>query len=292
LCSYGGIRAEPHLLTSGNFCPSAAPSHQDSVGQDYYTVPPKSEAALPEWSIKLDAMRHCLHLSQMEFGKRLHLSAMTVSRWERGVKEPSEGAYLKLGNLAGDPLCWYFWQRAGLSSADVMRVLPDANRRLQQNRAVPVPVIHAGVRASKRTGAGFVAVPLLPVFAVTAGEVGDSGIDLEQTLPERLLAAVSDWCPNPTFTICMRVRGNSMSPLILDGYIIAVDTSEVRHDKLLGQIVVAQHSEKGLLVSRLIRFDDTDALISDQREFDTVSVAARSSWRIVGRVLWWTGRAR
>jgi len=267
--------------------------YQDSqFGQDYFTVPRKSEPVLPEWSIKLDSMRHYLHLSQMEFGKRLDLSAMTVSRWERGVKEPSEGAYLKLGNLAGDPLCWYFWRRAGLSSADVMRVLPDANRRLRQNIAVPVPVIHAGVRASKRTGAEFVAVPLLPVFAVTAGEVGDSRIDLEQALPERLLAAVSDWCPNPTFTICMRVKGNSMSPLILDGYIIAVDTSEVRHDKLIGQIVVAQHSQKGLLVSRLIRFDDTDALISDQREFDSVPIAARSSWRIVGRVLWWTGKAR
>jgi SOS-response transcriptional repressor LexA len=285
------MRAEPDLLTSG-FCPRSAPSHQDSQSGQDYILHPKSEPALPEWSIKLDAMRHCLHLSQMEFGKRLNLSAMTVSRWERGVKEPSEGTYLRLGNLAGDPLCWYFWHRAGLSSADVMRVLPDANRRLQQNRAVPVPVIHAGVTASKRTGAEFVAVPLLPVFAVTAGEVGDSGIDLEQTLPERLLAAVSDWCPNPTFTICMRVKGNSMSPLILDGYIIAVDTSEVRHDKLIGQIVVAQHSEKGLLVSRLIRVDDTDALISDQREFDSVSVAARSSWRIVGRVLWWTGKAR
>jgi phage repressor protein C with HTH and peptisase S24 domain len=83
-----------------------------------------------------------------------------------------------------------------------------------------------------------------------------------------------------------------MSPLILDGYIIAVDTSEVQHDKLTGQIVVAQHSEKGLLVSRLIRFNHADALVSDQREHESVSIAARSSWRIVGKVLWWTGRAR
>jgi hypothetical protein len=34
---------------------------------------------------------------------------------------------------------------------------------------------------------------------------------------------------HPASTICMRVKGNSMSPLILDDYIIAVDTSEVRH---------------------------------------------------------------
>ena len=32
-----------------------------------------------------------------------------------------------------------------------------------------------------------------------------------------------------------------MSPLILDGYIIAVDTSSTENDRLVGQIVVAWH---------------------------------------------------
>jgi phage repressor protein C with HTH and peptisase S24 domain len=172
-----------------------------------------------------------------------------------------------------------------------MRVLPDANRRLKHMRTGPLQLIYAGATAAK-SRTEFVAVRLLPVFAVTADEESDREVDLDQTLPERSLAAVSDWCPTPTSTICMRVSGNSMSPLILDGHIIAVDTSEVRHDRLTGQIVVAQHGEKGLLVSRLIRFGHTDALVSDQREYESVSVAAESSWRIVGKVLCWTGRAR
>jgi len=48
-----------------------------------------------------------------------------------------------------------------------------------------------------------------------------------------------------------------MSPLILDGYIIAVDTSDTAHDDLIGKIVVAWNPEQGLIVSRLIRFDHT-----------------------------------
>ena len=83
-----------------------------------------------------------------------------------------------------------------------------------------------------------------------------------------------------------------MSPLILDGYIIAVDTSSDTVEELLGQIVVASNIEKGLLVSRLIRFDHTDVLVSDHREFDSVSLIQPSGWRIIGRVLWWTGKAR
>ena len=77
--------------------------------------------------------------------------------------------------------------------------------------------------------------------------------------------------PIPASTISLRVKGNSMSPLILDGYLIAVDTSETAHEKMLGQIVVAwNRDEKRLLVSRLIRFDHTDALISDRRENQAV----------------------
>jgi phage repressor protein C with HTH and peptisase S24 domain len=106
-----------------------------------------------------------------------------------------------------------------------------------------------------------------------------------------MLAAPVDWCPNPDSTISLRVKGNSMSPLILDGYIVAVDTSDVSRDDLLGQIVVAWNIEKGLLVSRLIRFDHTEALVSDHREYVSVSLAKESRWRIIGRVLWWTGRA-
>ncbi len=75
-----------------------------------------------------------------------------------------------------------------------------------------------------------------------------------------------------------------MSPLILDGYLIAVDTSETAHEKMLGQIVVAwNRDEKRLLVSRLIRFDHTDALISDRRENQVVFLGAECKWRIVGR---------
>ncbi|MEY2412520.1 MAG: hypothetical protein QOD84_1126 [Acidobacteriaceae bacterium] len=255
-------------------------------------MPRTNKTARPEWSRKIEALRHRLNLSQGDIGERVGLSAMAVSRWERGAAEPDGGAYISLGNLAGDPLCWYFWLRAGLSSEDIKRVLPEANRRLARNSATPLRVVHAGAGKSTNKGPGFVALPLLPVYASTPGYENREAADLGQTLPERLIPVAIDWCPNPSSTICMRVKGNSMSPLILDDYIIAVDTSQARHDELINQIVVAQNLDKGLLVSRLIRFDHTDALISDQRENDTASLALGSGWRIVGKVLWWMGQAR
>lgn len=216
---------------------------------------------------------------------------MAISRWERGTQDVRAKFYIQLGNLAGDPLCWYFWSRAGLRMRDVLRVLPAARRRLDDARFPSLRVVHAG---KKRVSGkiDFVAVPLFSAVAAAPGEFGDKDIDLEQMNPEAMLAVPAEWCPNPASTVSLTVKGNSMSPLILDGYIIAVDTSDVTHGDLIGQIVVAQSAERGLLVSRLMKLDHAYVMVSDQRDHESISLFADSQWRIVGRVLWWTGRAR
>ena len=252
----------------------------------------KSQIVPPEWSIKIEGVRRNRQLSQSAFGGHLGVSAMAVSRWERGVAEPSGEIYIRLGNLAGDPLCWFFWKRAGLRLSDVTRVLSSARRRLALNVVSEVEVVRAG-SGKKHTlkKVSLVAIPLLALHAGTSDSPGDS-IDLGEAPVETVLAAPLTWYQNPGSTVCLRVKGSSMSPLILDGYIIAVDTSQVDTEHLVGQIVVAAHKEKGSLVSRLIRFDHTDALVSDHREYESVPVRSGSEWRIVGKVLWWTGRSR
>jgi SOS-response transcriptional repressor LexA len=253
----------------------------------------KSAKALPEWSRKILAFRRALKLTQGTLGKRINTSAMAVSRWDRGETEPPAKAYIRLGQLAGDPLCWFFWGRAGFSTADLMRILPGARRRLRQGGIANVQVVNAGAgRTGPLKPADFVAIPVLPVHAATPGEHAEPVADLDQLKAEAMWAAPAEWCPNPERTISLRVKGNSMSPLIFDGYIIAVDTSRVSRDALVGKIVVAWNSEnKQLVVSRLVSFDHTEALVSDQRGNQPVSLAHGSPWRIVGKVLWWTGRA-
>lgn len=255
-------------------------------------MPRKSPTEPPEWSLRIESLRRDRRISQATFGSQLGVSAMAVSRWERGVAEPSGAIYIRLGNIAGDPLCWFFWKRAGLRLSDVTRVLTTARRRIAKNSFPEVEIVRAGSNkklARKKTS--LVAIPLLPVHAGTSGSPGDN-TDLAEASAESVLAAPLTWCPHPASTVCLRVKGNSMSPLILDGYIIAVDTCEIDPEHLVGQIVVAAHREKGLLVSRLIRFDHTDALVSDRREYQSVPVRSGSDWRIVGKVLWWTGLSR
>jgi DNA-binding XRE family transcriptional regulator len=245
------------------------------------------------WASKIAAFRQSLKLSQQDFGTQVGTTAMSVSRWERGEAEPPADAYLRMGTVAGDPLCWYFWDRAGLSISDVERVLPSAEKRRRGFKATHGNVVHAGAAGAMAAAtADFVTIPLLPIAVGTIGADGDREADIAISQPESLLAAPTGWCPHPRMTFCLRVKGNSMSPLILDGYIIAVDTSQVARDDLVGEIVVAQHITRGLLVSRLIRFGHTDVLVSDHREYESVAVESDSDWKLVGKVLWWTGRAR
>src|ERR1700719_3956925 len=81
--------------------------------------------SLPIWAKNISALRSRLGLTQAIFGQRLDASAMSVSRWERGVQEPSAELYINLGKLEGKPLCWYFWERAGLGHEDLTSVLRD-----------------------------------------------------------------------------------------------------------------------------------------------------------------------
>lgn len=242
-----------------------------------------------DWAARIAALRRRLQISQSELGKQMNCSAMAVSRWERGVQEPPAHVYIQLGNLTGDPECWYFWARAGLHADDLMRVLPAVRSRFRKDRMPSLQVVEAGAHRGRKRPDNLVAIPVLPVVAATHGGKGDSADLLDQARPESMLAAPSEWCPNPTYTSCLRVHGRSMMPLIHDGYIVVIDTSQTNRLKLYGQIVVAAHKEQGLIVSRLQRFDHTEVLVPENREYESTAVFA-SGWRIVAKILWWIGR--
>jgi len=243
----------------------------------------------PEWAKRIFTLRRRLQISQSELGQQMNASAMAVSRWERGVQEPPANIYIQLGNLTGDPECWYFWGRAGLTSDDLMRVLPAIRSRIRKDRVPSLQVVHAGVHRARKPPNNLVAIPVLPVVAATHGGKGDPVDSLDHVHPESVLAAPNDWCPNPGHTSCLRVHGRSMMPLIHDGYIVVVDTSQTNRLKLYGQLVVAASEEHGLVVSRLQRFDRTEVLVPENREYESTAVSTHG-WRVVGKILWWIGR--
>jgi|ERR1700730_1221491 len=253
----------------------------------------KAKRLQPDWAKLIRELRQKLDLNQEELGHRLHYSAMAISRWERGEQEPTNRGYIELGNLAGDPDCWYFWGRAGLHNENLLRVMPVLRQRLQSCRLADFEIVSAGSGAHKATPAKrrLVAIPLLEVTAAAHGEKGGHVSSLLSGPVESMIAAPKDWCPNPTTTSCLRVRGSSMAPLISDGYIVAVDSSQNDHMVLDGKIVIAWHKDKGLTVSRFRRYDHTEILEPENHGYESITLSAKHHWKILAKVLWWIGKA-
>jgi len=216
---------------------------------------------------------------------------MGVSRWERGNQEPSAGSYIDLGNLAGAPHCWYFWGRAGLQTEDLMRVLPRLGRRFNRPPAMDFRIAHAGSGGKKLSTLQLITIPLLKVAVASHGGRGDSSAMLHDAPVENVIAAPKEWCPNPSATTCLRIRGNSMIPLIYDGYILAVDSAQTDLSELNGKVVIAWHKDMGLMVSRFQHYDHTEVLQPENNECESIVLNKKHKWKILAKVLWWIGKA-
>lgn len=250
------------------------------------------ESIVPEWSSAILSLRQRLGLSQSDFGSRLHYSAMAVSRWETGKQEPTSRCFIQLGNMAGQPECWLFWARAGLKSSDLRQMFPGARAVARASSSPEFEIVRAGsgVKKYRPKGAAklqMVAVPVLDMHAGTIGQAGGQFASFETAMTEELIAAPAFWCPNPVQTNCLRVKGTSMSPLINDGDVVAVDASQTNPEELNRKIVVAWHREKGLSLARFIAADGVHLLESENRDYSPVTVEKDRKWQIVGKVLWW-----
>jgi SOS-response transcriptional repressor LexA len=256
-------------------------------------MPRKSQlVSAPDWSKAIQSLRRGLALSQSEFGARLHYSAMAVSRWETGKQEPTSRCFIELGNMAGPPESWLFWARAGLKSADLRQMFPNVNETSPASISADFEIVRAGSGVKRKRPKGtpkhqLVAVPLLGIHAGAIGQAGSQFADLDTALAEEMIAAPAFWCPNPVQTTCLRVKGTSMSPLINDGDIVAVDASQTNPKELNRKIVVAWHRDNGLALARFVSAEGVHLLESENRDYSPVTVDKDRKWQIVGRVLWW-----
>jgi phage repressor protein C with HTH and peptisase S24 domain len=250
---------------------------------------PRRQNVVPRWAEQVSGLRQRLAISQGELARRLDCSAMTVSRWERGQLKPSADHYIGLGKIAGKSECWSFWERAGLRSADVQRVMPQSMRTKLPISFVPElePARAGGGIKSVARKARLVPIPLLKAVVGSHGIAGAKKLSLDRIPAERLMGAPSEWCPNPSYTSLVRVRGNSMMPIIHDGDIAAVDSCQTDRAELDGKIVIVSSDKTGLCVSRFRHYQTVDVLESENHEYESIVLDRSSGFRIIARVLWW-----
>jgi transcriptional regulator with XRE-family HTH domain len=82
------------------------------------------KSSKPDLGKRIVALRTSLKINQSELGKRIGVSPMSISRWESDSHRPPANYLIQFGLLANPDDCWFFWGLAGLTKADVRRVMP------------------------------------------------------------------------------------------------------------------------------------------------------------------------
>ena len=226
---------------------------------------------------RIRGLRERLELNQREFANRLEASQANVSRWESGALRPEAQHLMKIADLAnGHEDSLYFMLAAGVPSSFFMG---DARWK---NGILPSEILSS---ASPNPPEPSYQVPLLsdPAAAGTP-----RAIDARQV--ETHVPFLKSWAPAGSSLVAVRARGDSMAPLILDNYIVFVDTAQHDHRKLAGRMVLARDSD-GCTFKWLRNSGPTYMLVAQNTSprFPITVLRDGEDWGIVGAVVNWIG---
>lgn len=215
------------------------------------------------------------------------VTPMVVNRWEAGKQEPAAERYIQMGKMALPPDCWYFFEKAGLTRSDIYRLLPEVQeavlKRVDKQRLPEITVLPASkVKAGKGMKAGYVALPLLKHEAAA----GSPRLVDEREVEDYIIVPARQAAPGPDWLTCIRVRGDSMWPVLNDGYIVAVDASQTDPRRLQHKMVVALVDD-GVTIKWLDRVGEQWVLTPENKAHHQQPL--RREDRIIGRVAWWYG---
>jgi transcriptional regulator with XRE-family HTH domain len=251
---------------------------------------PATKIAKPEWGKRIEALRASRHWSQVELASRLSVSQVAVSRWEKGSREPGADIYVALGRLADGKDRWYWWQRAGFTPEDYRKGWEELER-LSPRKEVRVEVqpargaLHeAGDRWKKQPDV--VAIPLLK-DAAAAG----SPRMIEESEIEDTIFGWRRQCPHPDDMVAIKIEGDSMSPVLEQGYIVVVDTAAREPKTLVGRMVAARDPDGAVTIKWLRQVDGKLMLLPQHTSLRFQPIFLNPGWGIVGEVVWWIGQA-
>ena len=243
-------------------------------------------SAPPEWVDQITALRERLGINQAELARRMECSAMTISRWERGLLQPSAEHFIELGNLGNKSEAWFFWEMAGIQPAKMIEALSGSRARKEMESFRVHTSVAAGQASQAQNGGKVIGLPLLKTVAGAHGTHGDKRSSLRSIPTSEIVGVPALWCPHPGFISLVRIAGTSMQPAIRDRDIIAVDSYQSERRELYGNIVAVTSQQQGLSISRLCRYDSVDVLEAEDRTSTPIIFKKSGGIRIVGRVLW------
>lgn len=219
------------------------------------------------------------------FAREINVNQQAVHNWLAGERLPGAKALAAMWDTYRiDPLWLLTGERRGHGPV-TLRIAP--------------PAVPPGAR--RQTGAflaeeigrdRFVSVPLL-ADRIAAGRPREvSPADIED-----FAIIYADWLPHPDEVTCVRVAGDSMSPILTDGAIVAIDHRQ-RDPRALNGKMVAFRQDGGASV-KWCRYVSPDLVMGLPENKETMESGGLLVFKnedvndcLVGRVVWWWGLPR
>lgn len=231
--------------------------------------------------VRIRQIRRAKGLTQNEFGKLFSISGVAISRWESDQDKPSPRSLLLLAELTTDlELKELLLKEAGLRPIKaeihtetgikpVMAGIRIEAADVQESR-LPEPVRH---------------IPLLrdPVAAGTPRATNEKEIEQILTLPR-------SWFPRGGELYALRISGDSMSPILNDGYVVIIDTAQRDPARVINRMVAAREDE-GITIKWLRSQDEVMMLVPQHVSLrhPVRVLRAEGNFSIVGVVVKWIG---
>ena len=247
---------------------------------------PDAKSGRPDWALQIDKFKGHLRLTQQAFAAKLGVSQAIVSSWLQGKKEPRAEMYFRMIKLSPSAEGAAFLMKRAVDISGSYQIA--GLEKMLSSQKKPARSSH-GARFQHLSNE-VAEIPLLRDSAAAGTPRQMDEREIDQVIPFS-----KSLCPNPDDTVCIKIVGDSMSPMLLDGYIAAVDTAQRDPVRLVNEMVAARGPDGGVTV-KWLRKSGKDLMLIPQhtsKRHQPVILTRDgddSQWGIVGKVLWWIGQ--
>ena len=133
---------------------------------------------------------------------------------------------------------------------------------------------------------------LIPIPLISEAGAVDDPLGIKEKDIESFVIVSQGWVKRGHNYRCLQVRGNSMHPIISDGFIIAIDLTENDPLKLVRQIVAARYKD-GVVIKYLL-LTERDYILTPHNltEYKPIAIPRSAASPIIGKVAWWWGKQK
>jgi transcriptional regulator with XRE-family HTH domain len=238
---------------------------------------------------EIRALRQRKGLSVEAFARSIGVSHMTVYRWETGANHLFKPSHLSaLVDMAPQERKWLFLERLGISRDQLIEGAKASGSPINVEMSVSAPSSASAAKLEKRRD-DLIAVGVLRDAAAAGQPRFINEKDIESFI---LVPNSKEFAPHPSSLIAVKIKGDSMSPFLDDGYIAVIDTAETSRKSLYNEMVAARDPDGGVTI-KWLRNNGKEEILMPQHtaiRHQPVIISGNDDWKIIGKVVWWVGK--